>query len=66
MGGGLRNFIPKERSLPSDASLNGSRIDGKDMTELWANKHSGKNAKIIYDKKGLQDLDAQKVDAVLG
>merc|ERR1712142_1026418 len=66
MGGGLRNFIPKDKPLPGDASLNGSRIDGTDMTELWAKKHSNKKAKIVYDKKGLQDLDAKNVDAVLG
>lgn len=64
MGGGRRNFIPKE--IKDEEGQNGSRSDGQNLIEDWEKLRSmrGQNAKYIWHKKDLVNIT--QYDNVLG
>lgn len=62
-GGGRKKFLPKSFKFLNGES--GQRNDGVNLIKEWLQNKKG-NAKFIYDKKGLQELDFNKTDYVMG
>lgn len=44
--------------------FDGERLDGKNLISEWQKNKN--NAKVIYDKESLRDLDVESTDYVLG
>lgn len=62
-GGGRKKFLPKSFKFLNGES--GQRLDGQNLIKEWlAAKNS--NARFIYDKNGLLDLDYNSTEYVLG
>lgn len=61
-GGGRTKFLP---NTTKDHEGNvGEREDGRDLIEEW--KSDKQNAKYIFDKEGLENIDFENTDNVLG
>ena len=64
MGGGRRNFIPKETRDPENRKRRGRRLDKRDLTEEWKSKY--KNSAYVWNKKQFDAIDPGKVNHLLG
>lgn len=61
-GGGRTKFLPN--TTYDYDGFQGERADGKNLITDWAKDKS--NAKVIYDKSGLDQLDVKNTDYALG
>ena len=68
MGGGLRNFIDAKTPLPGDPTINGSRIDGRNLVDEWIKKRNSlkQKAKFIKNKNEMNQVNPDDINAVLG
>jgi alkaline phosphatase len=65
LGGGRANF--RNATEVDEENKNGYRTDGKNLIEDWKNDRSKSgNAEYVWSKKGLQDIDFEKTDYLLG
>lgn len=62
-GGGRSKFIPKDDK--DEDNVNGQRLDGVNLINLWKKTKRGP-ARYIFNKKGLESLDYNKTEYVLG
>lgn len=65
MGGGRREFIGTEQR--DDEHMPGLRNDKKNLIEEWKTARSQKgNASYVWNKQGLQTIDIEKTDYLMG
>ena len=66
LGGGWRSFYKCGTTAPDGQLLNNTkcRLDGKDLTQEWRKKFN--NSAYVSDRTQLNDVDASKVDLLLG
>lgn len=64
LGGGRRNFIPKETTDPEYSDRQGDRLDGRDLTREWKDKY--KNSAYVWSREQLLAIDPKKTDHLLG
>jgi len=67
MGGGRRNFLPKETNDPeyTDGKMeHGRRLDKRDLTKEWTSKY--KKSAYVWNKKQFDAIDPKKTDHLLG
>lgn len=62
LGGGRTKFLPN--TTKDIDGFVGDRQDEKDLIAEWAKDKS--NAKVIYDRNGLDQLDVENTDYILG
>jgi alkaline phosphatase len=70
MGGGRRSFLPKDAAYNSpdaSSSVEGDRKDGRSLIAEWTAKYPESNGDYyVYDKSGLEAIDADSTNKVLG
>ena len=49
---------------PEYPNAKGKRLDGRDLIQEWVNKHP--NSQYVWNKFGFDQIDAKKVDHVIG
>ncbi len=64
MGGGRRNFIPKDMQDVEYPDQKGRRLDGRNLTEEWKAKY--KNSSYVWNKKQFDAIDVKNTDHILG
>lgn len=65
MGGGRREF--RDTSIKDEEGSPGFRNDGKNLVDDWLASHKQKGqASFVFDKKGLNNVDLNKTDYLLG
>ena len=64
MGGGRRNFWPRNLPDLEDSGKYGERDDQRNLTEEWINRYS--NAAFVWNKEQFDAIDPQEVDHLLG
>lgn len=66
MGGGRRNFL--DSSMRDEEGISGQRADGRNLIKEWLeDKRQQKvNASYVWSRKGLESLDLDKTDYILG
>ena len=62
--GGRRGLIPNTETDPEYATLNGERLDGRDLIQEWVDKHP--NSQYVWNKAGFDQIDVDNVDHVIG
>lgn len=63
LGGGRQKFLPKSFKFLNGES--GQRLDGANLIKEWLQQKKS-SAKFIYDKKGLQELDYNNTEYLMG
>lgn len=63
LGGGRRHFIPS--SQVDEENKAGSRADGKNLINEWQEMY-GNRGEYVWNKAGLQSVDVNKTDRLLG
>lgn len=63
LGGGRRHFVPSTQM--DDDNVAGSRADGRNLIDEWKQAHST-NAEYVWNKAGLQTIDFNRTEHVLG
>jgi alkaline phosphatase len=64
MGGGRQMFLPSDVSDPEYPTVNGGRIDARDLTAEWQAAHP--NGAYIWNAEQFNALDFASVDRVFG
>ena len=66
MGGGRRNF--RDQTMRDEEGNPGYRTDNRDLIQEWLEnkKHEQKPAEYVWSKKGLEMVDLNKTDYLLG
>ncbi len=67
MGGGRRNFLPKDakfNSTDTKKKVEGKRTDGRNLIEEWQAKHP--DGKYVMDSKGFEAIDTEKTSKLFG
>lgn len=66
MGGGRRNFL--NSTLRDEEGIPGQRIDGRNLIQDWLvdKKRQLANAKYVWSRKGLNSIDLENTDYLLG
>jgi len=64
MGGGRRNFWPRNMADLEDAGKTGERDDQRNLTEEWVSNYN--NAAFVWNKDQFNAIDASKTDHLLG
>jgi alkaline phosphatase len=64
LGGGRKNFLPRETSDPEDPTRRGSRADGRDLTREWLDRHPG--AAYVWDRTQFEAVEPEATDHLLG
>jgi len=64
MGGGRRNFWPRNMADLEDAGKTGERDDQRNLTEEWVGNYN--NAAFVWNKDQFNAIDASKTDHLLG
>lgn len=66
LGGGRREF--RDTSANDEENMRGSRGDGRDLIDEWLEEHrkSSQNATYVWNKKGLDSINYDKTDYLLG
>ncbi|ELU10153.1 hypothetical protein CAPTEDRAFT_149113 [Capitella teleta] len=68
MGGGRRNYWPKNKVDPQYPTKNGTRVDNRDLMKVWRDmrEEEGVTHADFYDKAGFDQVDPEKIDYMLG
>ncbi|XP_063068570.1 alkaline phosphatase, germ cell type-like [Engraulis encrasicolus] len=64
LGGGRRYMLPKTVKDPEYPKYTGSRQDNTNLIDVWLKNK--KNAKYVWNKKQLDDIDEEKTDYLMG
>ncbi|KAG8233249.1 hypothetical protein J437_LFUL013511 [Ladona fulva] len=66
MGGGRKNFLPKEKT--DEEGEPGARLDGVNLIEEWSSlkEKMGLKSKYVWNGEQLQAVDASSTDYLLG
>jgi alkaline phosphatase len=64
MGGGRRNFWPRNMADLEDAGKTGERDDQRNLTEEWVNNYE--NSAFVWNRDQFNAIDASKTDHLLG
>lgn len=64
MGGGRRNFWPRNEADPEDTIKTGERDDNRNLAEEWVNNYN--NADFVWNQAQFDAIDPAKVDHLLG
>ncbi len=64
LGGGRRNFWPRNMADLEDAGKTGERDDQRNLTEEWVNNYS--NAAFVWNRDQFNAIDADNTDHLLG
>lgn len=63
MGGGRRNFWPRNMADLEDAGKTGERDDQRNLTEEWVNNYN--NAEFVWNKTQFDAIDPRRTDHLL-
>ncbi|XP_065093665.1 membrane-bound alkaline phosphatase-like [Ochlerotatus camptorhynchus] len=63
LGGGRAHFVPSTQM--DDENVAGSRTDGRNLINEWKEAHPG-NSEYVWNKAGLQSIDVENTENVLG
>lgn len=63
-GGGRKKFLPE--TVSDEDGNKGERKDGNNLIDNWKLENRNKNSRYIFNRKGLQSLDASTPSKVLG
>lgn len=63
-GGGRSKFLPAKSNDPEDASVQGERLDGRDLTQEWLKKNP--NSAYVWNSQQFAAVDPATIDHVLG
>lgn len=68
LGGGRRNFLPREMADPEYKNKTGIRKDKKNLIKIWQEQQSKKNrsAKYVWNMEDFKKVDPKKTDYLLG
>lgn len=68
LGGGRRHWLPRLFRDPEDASLEGRRIDGRNLVDDWLRdkRRRGLKAEYVWNKGQLDAVDMDGLDRLLG
>ncbi|KAG8255883.1 hypothetical protein J6590_081381 [Homalodisca vitripennis] len=68
MGGGRRHWLPKVSRDPEEPSLEGRRLDGRNLIDDWVRdkRRRGLKAEYVWNKRQMEQLDLERVDRLLG
>ncbi|XP_005988748.2 alkaline phosphatase, tissue-nonspecific isozyme [Latimeria chalumnae] len=69
MGGGRKYMAPqntRDIEYPNEPKANGTRLDGRNLTEEWRKKKGNKNAQYVWNLRQLKQLNLKEVDFLLG
>ena len=66
MGGGRRNFL--DNNMRDEEGMRGERADGRNLIKEWLEdkRQQNVNANYVWSRKGLQMLDLNNTDYLLG
>lgn len=64
LGGGRRNFWPRNMADLEDAGKTGERDDQRNLTEEWVENYD--NAAFVWNKKQFDAIDTDNTDHLLG
>ncbi len=67
MGGGRRDFLPKDASYNSpdaSSSVEGDRTDGRDLVSEWQQNYPA--GTYVYDQVGFDSIDTESTEKVFG
>ena len=64
MGGGRRNFWPRNMADLEDEGKTGERDDQRNLTEEWVSKYD--NSAFVWNKEQFASIDVSKTDHLLG
>ncbi len=64
MGGGRRNFWPRNMADLEDEGKTGERDDQRNLTEEWVSNYN--NAAFVWNRDQFEAIDASKTDHLLG
>jgi alkaline phosphatase len=64
LGGGRRNFLPKEQADPENPDLHGSRLDGRDLVQEWRRRPD--DGQYVWNAQQLGALDLANTPRLLG
>ncbi|XP_062131369.1 membrane-bound alkaline phosphatase [Drosophila sulfurigaster albostrigata] len=66
LGGGKKNFL--NNTVRDEAGQRGYRLDGRNLINEWLAEKQSRNvsANYVWSRKGLQQLDLDKTDYLLG
>jgi alkaline phosphatase len=64
LGGGRKNFLPKQTQDPEYPHEKGVRTDHQDLMQKWQEKHP--DAKAIWNKQQFDQIDVSKTKHLLG
>jgi alkaline phosphatase len=64
LGGGRRAFLPKTTVDPEYADQAGNRVDGRDLTQEWLDRHP--RSAYVWNGAQLAALDLTETDHLLG
>ncbi len=64
MGGGRRNFWPRNMADLEDKGKTGERDDQRNLTEEWVSNYN--NSAFVWNKDQFNAIDASKTDHLLG
>ncbi len=64
LGGGRRNFWPRNMADLEDAGKTGERDDQRNLTEEWVTRYD--NAAFVWNQEQFNNIDANEVDHLLG
>ncbi|XP_052791686.1 alkaline phosphatase-like [Mya arenaria] len=68
-GGGRRYFLPNTTLDPEYSNIDKNhRLDGRNLIEDWKKGRlaDGKRAEFVWNKKQFENLDASKLDSIMG
>lgn len=63
LGGGRREFLPRELKDPEEPDETGRRKDGRNLTEEWLRKP---RSAYVWNRSQFEQIAAEKVDHLLG
>jgi alkaline phosphatase len=64
MGGGRINYLPRELADPEYSSINGKRLDKRNLMDEWNSKY--KNAITVWNKKQFDAINVNTTQHLLG
>uniref|UniRef100_H3BCC3 Alkaline phosphatase n=1 Tax=Latimeria chalumnae TaxID=7897 RepID=H3BCC3_LATCH len=68
MGGGRKYMAPqntRDIEYPNEPKANGTRLDGRNLTEEWIERVKTENAQYVWNLRQLKQLNLKEVDFLL-
>lgn len=64
LGGGRSKFLKRDEADPEYPDRRGERLDGRDLTAEWQNKHP--DGKFVWNREQFEAIDTSKTKKIFG